>query len=1067
MLLLALLLACADPLPASPAGPPPAWSLNPDNARGVGASFAVEDLNHDGLVDLVFGAPLQSGPTVYGVQVWLGGPGPSFSFDEATIGPTTPTASGASLALCDLDGDGWTEIAVGEPDGPECGVGTAPTCPADARRGRIVIYRYGRYGLERAPQAELLGAVPGGQLGQRLLCPGDMDHDGWPDLLTTAPRARDAADREGLVLMYRGGPQGVSATPAWSAGQQGAWAAEGEALAVADMNGDGWLDVLTGAPEWDEGWFDEGRVALYLNGPGGLDDAPAQVWYGQQHWARFGAAIAAGADVHGDGYPDLLVGAPGADLPLIQQAGRALLYSGGPGGPANLPGWTWEGALKDEELGATVAMADQDGDAFAEVLIGMLRRHTITPQAAMASLPGSPGGPETSRPLWYRGTTVVRSGAWHTADVGDLDGDGLHDLMIGLVPSQGTLHNGLALHPGRPQSWDGDQDGAPARDDCDDEDASRGARSPELPADGVDSDCDGRELCPTDLDSDGHASIDARWVSSDADCDDWPERPALPRDDCDDLQFDQYGGAAELPSDGRSQTCDTTVRCYVDADGDGFPASTASVRALDGDCDDPGEAAVLLQTRDAPYRHLPSWETAASGDLDGDAAIDLIAPLNGSSGGRSGFAVYRAQDVQHFDDYGWNPADASTAAADLDGDGFDDLVWLGAYHGPRSANFTTTLTIQRGGLAGPSRMPWFSRSDMSTLKTSFHAADLNSDGIEDLVLGRSGPVTEPTGTASVHIVYGRADGLDWSNGLALTQLQAGSVAPDFASGDLDADGFTDLVVQLPVRHLGGGDMEQALWVLRGGPGGLEAFPGWPLAQLIERFRAPEVAVDDFDQDGFDDLAVAWDCGMNESCLDVYEGGADGPDLTPDLSTRLGPLGLPAIHDTLIAPGDLDGDGFPDLVISAWDLGLDRIATVFGSARGLVVGSSTVALEDVGADVLLPAGDGPFGAAIWKIGEHPNRTMVHRTDIRYLAPDCNDRDARVHPAAWDAPGDDRDQDCDGYDTCWFDRDQDCLPDPDGAVTPDVSRRCEGPRELPPVSRVSTLAVAGRRCPVALP
>jgi hypothetical protein len=91
------------------------------------------------------------------------------------------------------------------------------------------------------------------------------------------------------------------------------------------MNGDGWLDVLTGAPEWDEGWFDEGRVALYLNGPGGLDDAPAQVWYGQQHWARFGAAIAAGADVHGDGYPDLLVGAPGADLPP-HPAGRARAF---------------------------------------------------------------------------------------------------------------------------------------------------------------------------------------------------------------------------------------------------------------------------------------------------------------------------------------------------------------------------------------------------------------------------------------------------------------------------------------------------------------------------------------------------------------------------------------------------------------------------------------------------------------------------------------------------------------------------------------------------------------------
>ena len=1066
------LLACQPALPG-PRPPPATWQINLDNARGMGASFDVGDLNHDGLTDLAFAAPSEYGVQVYGMQVWLGSGG-AFSFGEATIGPVNPTQAGTAVAICDLDGDGWSEIAVGEPEGPDCGLGAAPACPTDTRRGRIALYRYGRHGLELTPFTELLGLQAGDQLGLRVLCPGDVDHDGHDDLVATAPRARRADGGEGLVLLYRGGAAGISPSPAWSAGQQGPWAAEGETLAVADMNRDGWLDVLTGAPDWDETWTDEGRVALYLNGPAGLPAAPSQVWLGGAALARFGGALAAGPDVDGDGHSELLVGAPSWDSPFLMEVGQATLFMGSSSGPAARPAWSWQGQLTRERLGSGVALADHDGDGRAEVLLTAGGGFESAPTARVTSYPGGPAGPDLTQPLWWRGAVVhTRAGA-RVAEVGDLDGDGLPDLMTGVVSTVNGQAQGLAVIPGRPPAWDGDGDGVPERRDCDDHNAAVGARGVEVPSDEVDSDCDGRELCRTDRDGDGHAGTDR--VSADSDCRDYPETLTLPDDDCDDDAPDRYPGAPDVPGDGRRQSCTSSAdRCFVDGDGDGFPADAATVASVDGDCDDRGEAPDARQIWATRRSSFGRYLTAA-GDVDGDGDLDLV--LEDSNNGRFGLRLLRAglSDT-------WITESTSSrngaALGDLDGDRLADLAWMGGIHRVRPANDRlTSLSVLRGDLSGLQPRPWVSLPDWGDTNTELHVApDMDGDGYAELVVGRSGLMTEPTGAARVHVLRGGPGGLDRADGWALSEIDDGLFDPPLLiTGDFNADGLGDLFV---LENRPSPNPKQ-IWLYLGGPAGPQVAPGWPHPAPDASNRPLPLAVGDFNADGFDDLVFIGTCVQNISCLNVFQGRPEGLPATPDLREPYTSFGGGDLGLAVTAPGDLDGDGFPDLLLSTWDLGDDELITLFGSARGLVPSTATRGLESLPSYALQPAGPAPLGAAAWSVGESYGGYYAARIDVRWLAPDCDDRDPDVHAAAWDAPGDGVDADCDGYDTCWLDEDGDCLRDPAGRVTPDVSGRCDGPREAPagasvdpddhqprPITPVAALAVGRPTCVVALP
>ncbi len=250
-----------------------------DNSWG-----ATLDVDGDGIPDVA--ASDGSG----GVALWLGGAG---ALGGAPTMLANPDGAGSKFgyviaAAGDLDGDGYGELAIGE-----CG----------DQGGFVHIY----YGGPSGPGRTQTLAAPDGQtgFGCRLAAAGDLDGDGYGDLAI----ARVGEDFGGGLYIYRGGPSGLPSTTTRMDSPDYKPSRLGYSLAgVGDLDGDGYADLV--ATEIDASAA-SGRAHVYRGGPDGITNARQfTILSPDPSGLQFGASVAGVGDVDGDGYPDFVVGAP-------------------------------------------------------------------------------------------------------------------------------------------------------------------------------------------------------------------------------------------------------------------------------------------------------------------------------------------------------------------------------------------------------------------------------------------------------------------------------------------------------------------------------------------------------------------------------------------------------------------------------------------------------------------------------------------------------------------------------------------------------------------------------------
>jgi signal transduction histidine kinase len=354
------------------------WSATGEQSASEFGNFGegAGDSNGDGFDDLIVGAG-----SFRGGEAYLHGKAYLF------CGSGTGLAASASWTFAERISDEsrlWLAGKAGDVNGDRfADVFTLTYIGDQARPGRqrISIFHGSQSGLPSSPDVVWENEVPGHDFAAAIAAAGDVNGDGFGDLIVGQRRSSETPHRRGRVFVHYGSKSGLVPHPSWTATyelptQKGLDKDYeqffGATLASAgDVNGDGYSDVIIGAPYADHGDKDEGTVFVFHGSPSGLGQRPDWWVESNQRHALFGSSVAGAGDINRDGFDDVIIGAPQAAHGQINE-GAAAIFLGTKEGLRRTPHWTAEGNDNNFYLGRVVARAgDVNGDGFSDVLVNI------------------------------------------------------------------------------------------------------------------------------------------------------------------------------------------------------------------------------------------------------------------------------------------------------------------------------------------------------------------------------------------------------------------------------------------------------------------------------------------------------------------------------------------------------------------------------------------------------------------------------------------------------------------------------------------------------------------------
>ncbi|MBL7732135.1 MAG: FG-GAP repeat protein [Chitinophagaceae bacterium] len=731
--------------------------------------------------------------------------------------------------------------------------------------------------LSSAPDKILNDAnQAGAQFGTSVASAGDVNGDGYSDMIIGAPNYDDNNADEGHAFVYYGSIAGLSSTAnSILDGADQADALFGYSVSSAgDVNGDGYSDVIIGAPFYDDGGNNnEGRAFVYYGSAAGLSALPNSMPDdADQANARFGTSVALTGDVNRDGYSDIIIGAPLYDDGGNNNEGRAFVYYG-------------SAARLSASPGSTLDDADQGGAQF--------------------------------------GTSV--------ASAGDVNADGYSDIVIG-APFYGPSGEGSPPE-GRTYIYYGSPAGLPASQNVTLSISNQG---------GIRF---GQSVSTAgDVNGDGYSDvvIGAPFYDNGANI-------------SEGRAYVYYGSAAGLQLNPASLSLTTSqssaffglsVACAGDVNGDGYSDIVVSA---------PG--------------YIDNGNV-----FEGRVFVYYGSALSTGIGFMPDRTLGDANQANAF--FGWSVA----SAGDVNGDGLSDVI-VGARGFDDGANTDEgNCFIYHGSAAGLSAEPFEIENNGLQYQSYYgislsSAGDINGDGYSDILIGAYSYTDDFTDEGLVFVKYGSSSG--FIQGVeSLSEANQGFAYFGFsvaAAGDVNADGYADVIAGA-FQYDNESTNEGAAFLYYGSPAGIKTIPPAilePANQQDANFGLSVASAGDVNGDGYSDVIIGAPnyngSNTDEGRVYIYHGSATGISSSPAISFSDAGQGAAGFGYSVASAGDVNGDGFSDVIIGA--SGFDDGANT-NEGRVFIHHGSVTGINAVAAGVLDDANqaDAAFGYSVASAGD---------------------------------------------------------------------------------------------------